>query len=80
MRMCHRGISNYYPENTLGSITETIICPKYLGVEIDIQITKDEQWIIYHDSTLLRLNSIDKKRIFCFFYLSAVSWDCPKGQ
>ena len=61
MRMCHRGISNYYPENTLGSITETIICPKYLGVEIDIQITKDEQWIIYHDSTLLRLNSIDKK-------------------
>jgi cytidyltransferase-like protein len=59
--MCHRGISDYYPENTLGSIIETINCPEYLGVEIDIMITKDEQWIIYHDSTLLRLNSINKK-------------------
>ena len=34
MILCHRGISDYYPENTLGSIIEAIKCPKYGGVEI----------------------------------------------
>ena len=57
MILCHRGISDYYPENTLGSIIEAIKCPKYGGVEIDIQFTKDNKWIVYHDDNLIRLNS-----------------------
>jgi cytidyltransferase-like protein len=57
MILCHRGISYYYPENTLGSIIEAIKCPKYGGVEIDIQFTKDNKWIVYHDDNLIRLNS-----------------------
>ena len=57
MILCHRGISDYYPENTLGSIVEAIKSPKYGGVEIDIQFTKDNEWIVYHDDDLIRLNS-----------------------
>ena len=60
MILCHRGIQNYYPENTLGSINEALLSDKYNGVEIDINLTKDNKWIIYHDSNLLRLNSINK--------------------
>jgi len=59
MILCHRGIYDYYPENTIGSITEAIVSPNYDGVEIDIQVTKDNKWIIYHDHNLLRLNSIN---------------------
>ena len=57
MIISHRGITDYYPENTLGSIQDTIQDPRYNGIEIDIQLTKDNQWIIYHDENLLRLNS-----------------------
>tara|TARA_B100000161_G_scaffold259650_1_gene225812 strand:- start:1224 stop:2285 length:1062 start_codon:yes stop_codon:yes gene_type:complete len=61
MFLCHRGISDYYPENTIGSILETSKNLKYSGVEIDIQLTKDNKWIIYHDDTLLRLNGLNKE-------------------
>lgn len=59
MKLCHRGITDYYPENTLGSIADTIQSNKYDGIEIDIQLTKDEEWILYHDYNLLRLNGTD---------------------
>ena len=59
MKLCHRGITDYYPENTLGSIAETIQSNRYDGIEIDIQLTKDDEWILYHDYSLLRLNNID---------------------
>ena len=66
MYLCHRGIhlpTEYYPENTLGSIVDTINSKKYSGVEIDIQLTKDDKWIIYHDDDLFRLNGINSKVI-----------------
>ena len=59
--MCHRGIKEYYPENTTGSILDTNNNIKYDGVEFDIRLTKDNQWILYHDDDLLRLNGINKK-------------------
>ena len=60
MILCHRGISDYFPENTIGSVLETFKNTKYDGVEIDIQLTKDNKWIIYHDENLLRLNGINR--------------------
>ena len=59
MYLCHRGISDYYPENTVGSIFEVTKNNIYSGVEFDIQLTKDNKWIIYHDDNLLRLNNIE---------------------
>ena len=61
MFLCHRGVSEYFPENTIGSIVDAIHNPQFTGVEIDIQLTKDNKWIIYHDDNLLRLNCINKK-------------------
>ena len=49
MILCHRGIQNYYPENTLGSINEALTSDKYDGVELDINLTKDNKWIIKTD-------------------------------
>ena len=61
MILCHRGISDYFPENTVGSILETFKNTEYDGIEIDIQLTKDNEWIIYHDESLLRLNGLSKE-------------------
>ena len=33
----------------------------YDGIEIDIRLTKDNEWIIYHDNNLNRLASINKE-------------------
>ena len=60
MKICHRGITEYFPENTIGSIYDTIQSNKYDGIEIDIQLTKDEEWIIYHDHNLYKLNGIEE--------------------
>ena len=57
MILCHRGDTTYYPENTINSMIDAMHSESFDGVEIDIQVTKDNQWIIYHDETLTRLNS-----------------------
>ena len=61
MFLCHRGISNYYPENTLGSIIETFNNEKYSGIEIDIMLTKDKKWVVFHDEDLRRMCNVNKK-------------------
>ena len=76
--MCHRGIKEYYPENTTGSIIDTNNNIKYDGVEFDIRLTKDNQWILYHDDDLLRLNGINKKvNEIEYSDINKISW---KGQ
>ena len=61
MFLSHRGISKHFPENTLGSITETFNNSKYSGIEFDIQLTKDKKWILFHDDDMKRLCGTDKK-------------------
>lgn len=64
--ICHRGL-NRTEENTHASIidatklkrTEEII----YGVEFDIQITKDDNIVCYHDDTMLRLHD-NNRRIY----------------
>ena len=49
--IAHRGASTYYLENTL----ESFLFANTLGAdfwEVDIQITKDNQLIVFHDSCL----------------------------
>ena len=52
----HRGYSKKYPENTMLAIEKCldIDLKKYplLGIEIDLQLTKDGQIVIFHDRTL----------------------------
>ena len=52
--VAHRGFSTQYPENTMAAINGAINAnAKY--IEIDIQLTKDKQAVLFHDRDLERL-------------------------
>lgn len=56
----HRGAAGAFPENTIPSIEHAV----ELGVdmiEFDVQATKDNQLIVFHDSNLKRICGLDKK-------------------
>lgn len=60
----HRGASGYTIENTLHAFN----LAKKLGadgIEIDVQMTKDEELIVFHDLNLSRLAGINKKITDC---------------
>jgi len=54
----HRGLPEHYPENTLAGILAAI-AEGADAVEFDIQISKDNIPIIFHDDTLLRTTGIN---------------------
>lgn len=52
--IAHRGYSAGYPENTLPAIQAAIDAGAQF-IEIDIQLTKDQQVVVFHDRDLQRL-------------------------
>ena len=53
----HRGLSYLYPENTLEAFERAFqydIC----GIELDVQLSKDEQLVVIHDETLDRTTDL----------------------
>ena len=44
----HRGVPTMAPENTLLSFQEAIN-NNLDGIELDVQLTKDQQLVVYHD-------------------------------
>jgi glycerophosphoryl diester phosphodiesterase len=55
----HRGLSEYYPENTRESI-EAARLKGFKGLEVDIRKTSDNEFILFHDENCSRLLGIDK--------------------
>ena len=56
---CHRGIHDEtVPENSLPAFEKA--AEKGLGVELDVQYTKDGKIVVFHDIKLNRLCGIDK--------------------
>ena len=56
----HRGGAKIAPENSI----EAIRASKSLGVdaaEIDVQVTKDKQLVVFHDKNLIRLAAINNE-------------------
>ena len=53
----HRGFSASYPENTLLSFREAISAGAD-GVELDVRLTRDNQVVVIHDSTIDRISSM----------------------
>lgn len=53
--IAHRGASFKAPENTLSAVKLAWELDAD-GVEIDVQLTKDKQVVVYHDSNTLRYN------------------------
>jgi glycerophosphoryl diester phosphodiesterase len=56
----HRGASGYAPENTLSSFEEAVRRESDI-IELDIQLTSEESWIVMHDLTLKRTCGISKR-------------------
>ncbi len=51
----HRGCSYAYPENTLAAFEAACKLETITGIELEIQQTKDDQVIVFHDDTIQRL-------------------------
>lgn len=50
----HRGCSQRHPENTIESFTEAIRTEVAIGIELDIQLTKDGKLVVIHDERVDR--------------------------
>ena len=50
----HRGCSQNYPENTLLSFSKAIELKDLSGIELDIQLTKDNELVVIHDERVDR--------------------------
>ncbi len=53
----HRGASGYALENTWNAFIKA--CELGVGIELDVQITKDGVVVVYHDDNLRRLTGIN---------------------
>lgn len=53
----HRGCSQCYPENTLLSFEKAAAIKGLRGIELDIQLTKDDQMVVIHDEKVDRTTS-----------------------
>lgn len=54
LRICHRGMAQAAPENTIGAF-QGAVDAGYEGIEIDIRMSKDGEIIVCHDHHLSRL-------------------------
>jgi len=59
--IAHRGARSLAPENTMAAFEKAWEVGAH-GIEIDVQVTKDEELIIFHDDTLARTTNV--KQIF----------------
>ena len=50
--IAHRGLVNQnFKENTISAFKAALDNDKYLGIELDVRVSKDKEFIIYHDLT-----------------------------
>ena len=50
----HRGCSQMYPENTLLAFRKAVEIEGLVGIELDIQLTKDGYLVVCHDERVDR--------------------------
>lgn len=56
LEIAHRGYSEFYKDNTIEAFEKAII-HNFDMIELDIQLTKDEKIIIYHDTFIKNTNN-----------------------
>lgn len=56
----HRGCSKEYPENTLEAFEAAAKIEGIKGIELDVQLTKDGQVVVFHDENVKRVTDGDK--------------------
>lgn len=58
--IAHRGLSSLAPENTMAAF-QLALQENFWGVECDVWQTKDGEFVISHDESLLKMCGVDKK-------------------
>ena len=74
----HRGASEYAPENTLLSFYLGLYMEAN-GIETDVQLTKDNVLVLFHDETLTRVTGVDGK-LSDYTYNELLSFDVKKND
>ena len=56
----HRGVHNNIdiPENSIKAFKEAL--KNNLNIELDIQLTKDNKLVVFHDENLKRMSNVNK--------------------
>jgi glycerophosphoryl diester phosphodiesterase len=72
--IAHRGANKKAPENTRSAFDRALTWPVD-GLELDVQLTRDGQPVLYHDRTIYKINR-SRKRIADYTYdqLRALDW------
>ncbi len=52
--IAHRGSLQQAPENTLAALKWAIVQDQFIGIEVDVQRTRDGEFVIIHDPVLFR--------------------------
>ena len=65
--LTHRGLFNNLdtPENSIKAFEKTV--ENGYGTELDVQLTKDNKLVVFHDESLLRMCGVDKKLTECTY-------------
>lgn len=69
----HRGLhdkDNGVPENSLKAFSLAAVCG--FGIELDLQLTKDNRVVVHHDDSILRTCGVDKR-------ISQMTWEELSG-
>lgn len=69
----HRGFSARYPENTLSAFKKAAECGAD-GIEFDVQLTKDGEVVVIHDTTINRTTN-GKGNVRDFTWKELKTWD-----
>jgi len=59
--IAHRGLSSKAPENTIPAFKLAANEAHYFGIECDIRMTKDHQFVVFHDEDLSRMAKNKRK-------------------
>ncbi len=77
----HRGASNLAPENTMSALRKALETGATM-IELDVQITRDQELVVFHDDTLERTTngygSIHERSYADLTQLDAGSWFAPE--
>lgn len=71
--IAHRGFSGKYPENTMLAFEKAVEMGAD-GIELDVQLTKDKEVVIFHDYTLERMtNGTGELKEYTLYELQALT-------
>ncbi len=57
----HRGCSMQYPENSIEAFRRAADTPGVVGIELDVQLTRDGEVVVFHDENVSRLTNVNKE-------------------